>query len=380
MHWVAFTERAGLYAHYFEALNTLFRVENALRFFVFLVLKDALGTKWEHTEVPNPVGSPSTIAAIAKRRLLQASTYGHIGYAITCPVMHLTIGELTGVMLSETHWSKFKRFFVAKKDVIELKFEEISQVRNALAHFRPISLDDVSLIGVNSRHAMERIENFINEAVGFKSIMPTNCEYPWYKGLSSLPVGERTLMLSVTRDENWVEIHLPFETPVTWTSMGDKWQMGSAIALRSPAIFAASPVLQEHVACAMESVNFAPASPELPTKARKGIRLLVSRGRLDAHHAEIEAAIRDVVRQFYEEVSQIQQDNFIKGKVAKLINPFAHLQDDGLWNVALREELSDKVGENDPPEYLGDYYPYGNTNFVSHTHEFPWMSMPICPR
>jgi len=44
-----------LYLHYYEALSSLFRIENALRVFVFLVLKTEIGHTWRDLEIASVV-------------------------------------------------------------------------------------------------------------------------------------------------------------------------------------------------------------------------------------------------------------------------------------------------------------------------------------
>jgi hypothetical protein len=60
-----------LFAHYYEALNVLFRIENALRTFVFIVLKDKEGLKWKDLSIKTEDGSDTTISAIAKEDFLR---------------------------------------------------------------------------------------------------------------------------------------------------------------------------------------------------------------------------------------------------------------------------------------------------------------------
>ena len=40
-----------LYLHYYEAFNLLFRVENALRLLVYVVLKREHGPKWDELSI-----------------------------------------------------------------------------------------------------------------------------------------------------------------------------------------------------------------------------------------------------------------------------------------------------------------------------------------
>jgi hypothetical protein len=132
-----------LYIHYYDALNTLFRIENALRTFVYVVLKHEHRSRWAEVSLATDEGSRSTIASAAKKRL---NIVGYLGYNVGSPLAHLTSGELIGVILSDVEWPRFANYFPTKKEIVRLKLDEISNVRNALAHFRPIREDDVEVV------------------------------------------------------------------------------------------------------------------------------------------------------------------------------------------------------------------------------------------
>ncbi len=72
--------------------------------------------------------------------------FGYLGYPINAPVMHLTSGELVRLITSDTFWPLFKDFFLASRQVVTLKLQEVGDVRNALAHFRPVSEGDVEAV------------------------------------------------------------------------------------------------------------------------------------------------------------------------------------------------------------------------------------------
>jgi hypothetical protein len=65
-----------LHLHYYEALNILFRMENALRVFVYVVLKNNFLEKWTETALQTTDDEQSTIAAMATKRETQAKGFG----------------------------------------------------------------------------------------------------------------------------------------------------------------------------------------------------------------------------------------------------------------------------------------------------------------
>jgi len=82
-----------LCSHYYDALTVLFRVENALRLFVYVILKDRYGPKWKDLDIASDEDSKTTISALANRRIEQGKTFGYLSYPIQSPLMHLTSGE-----------------------------------------------------------------------------------------------------------------------------------------------------------------------------------------------------------------------------------------------------------------------------------------------
>ena len=79
--------------HYYEALNILFRTENALRLLVYVVLKNEHREKWVNLSMLGDEGD-SSISSVAKKRRSQAQTCGYLGYPVTSPLLYLTTGEL----------------------------------------------------------------------------------------------------------------------------------------------------------------------------------------------------------------------------------------------------------------------------------------------
>lgn len=101
--------------HYYEAVTVLFRIENALRTFVFVILKDTEKSRWCDLAIKTEDGGDTTIAAVAKKRLAQDKVFGYLGYPISSPLMHLTSGELIRIILSEAYWPRFASHFPATK-------------------------------------------------------------------------------------------------------------------------------------------------------------------------------------------------------------------------------------------------------------------------
>jgi len=155
MQWktIQNSERTGiripkrwLHIHYYEALNILFRFENSLRVFVYIVLKMEKGCDWVETFVSSPGGAGGTIKSLSAKRISQADNFGYIGYDVKAPLMHMTSGELVDLIVADAQWPIFKRYFRGNKDIIKNKLLEIGTIRNSLAHFRPFRSKTLSLL------------------------------------------------------------------------------------------------------------------------------------------------------------------------------------------------------------------------------------------
>jgi len=195
-----------LYLHYYEALNILFRMENGLRVFVYVVLKNKFKQRWSETALQTADDEQSTIAATAAKRLAQAKGFGYLGYEISSPLMYLNSGELTRIITSDTYWELFKPFFRGKKEIIKTKLDEIGTVRNTLAHFRPLKQDDIELIKQNVKHAFVGIEQCLNEMTDTHRVVPTNTDEEWYKNLASLGSSRCTVRLFQNSSEKWLRV------------------------------------------------------------------------------------------------------------------------------------------------------------------------------
>jgi hypothetical protein len=185
---------------YFDALNILFRVENSLRMFVYIILKNEFKEKWKDLSVTSDDDETSSIGAIAKRRLNQDKNYAYLGYVITSPLLHLTSGELIRIITSDSYWKLFKEYFPGSREIIKNKLDEIGNVRNSLAHFRPIKKGDIELVKQNSVHTLSIIEKGLTDFILCSDIVPTNTDEDWYKELITLGVEEVTLSFKQSKD------------------------------------------------------------------------------------------------------------------------------------------------------------------------------------
>jgi hypothetical protein len=199
---------------YFEALNILFRVENSLRVFVYIILKNEFKEKWCELSITSDDEEKSTINAIAKKRIAQDKNYAYLGYVLKSQLLHLTSGELIRIITSESYWKFFKNYFLDTKEIIKNKLDEIGNVRNSLAHFRPIKKGDIELIKQNSNHTLSEIEKTIKDFISCPDIVPTNTEDNWYKELITIGTKECKVSFKQSKKEEWIKLILTFTPPI----------------------------------------------------------------------------------------------------------------------------------------------------------------------
>jgi hypothetical protein len=275
-----------LFLHYYEALNILFRMENALRVFVYVVLKNKFKDKWADTALETADEEHTTIAKVASRRQTQARGFGYLGYEIASPLMYLNSGELSNLICSDSYWGLFKPYFRGKKEIMKNKLDEIGTVRNALAHFRPIKYDDIELIKQNIKHAFLGIEQCLAEMTQMHQSVPTNTEEDWYENLTTLGSNRCSVQLFQSRSEQWIRCELEYTCAVV-RDLGSEHRRLSVTRLISPAVSRSFPDLARHCTFLREYLPYASLRKERNANIRKQLSLIFSRQAVFDHHAEI---------------------------------------------------------------------------------------------
>ena len=156
----------------------------------------------------------TTVSAVASRRKSQAATFGYLGYPVTSPLMYLTTGELIRIITADSYWKLFKSFFPGAKKVSEMKFDEISSVRNDLAHFRPLKPNDVETVKQNSKHILTTVEKQLYQLMACPDTVPSNTKAEWYQALNTLGTDLCQVHFKQSEDEEWIRIDLTFRSVV----------------------------------------------------------------------------------------------------------------------------------------------------------------------
>lgn len=360
-----------LHLYYYEALNILFRFENALRLFVYVVLKRQLGKEWDLAAL----GDGITIRTETKKRISQAREHGYLGYDVSSPMLFLNSGELTQIIVSDAYWKHFAPFFRASKAIVLTKLQEIGTVRNSLAHFRPIKQDDIDLIKQNSKHLLIGIEDCLVQLTSITDVVPTNSTAAWYKELK--PIGNDywlTNLLS-SRDQQWIRVQLTYKIPILQRFPSPKYPSYKVGTIRTAQLLHFYPNIRETCIYLSESNIYPRMSDDQDPIATKSISIVFSRSTLESSLAKIGQELKDVALKVEAETELIQQDTLARGDLVEAKNMSAALREDSQGNQSWKfntESLITPVAEIEDVEYWGKRWHF-TTDFISSTSHYPWM-------
>jgi|GEM_PF-747504 len=371
-----------LFPYYYEVLTALFRIENALRVFVFSILKNELKEKWSSLSIKSDESVDGTIESIAKKRISQAKDFGYLGYFVNCPIMYLTTGELIHLITSERYWKYFCNYFLGSKAIMENKLNEIINVRNAIAHFRPIKQGDVELIKQNAAHALGAIESCILQLTNCQNVVPTNTAESWYKELRILGADGISLSLFFSENEEWVRIELKYHCPIVSKKVFEKrYVFYRLLTIISPAILAKYSPLRSQIIYLSEEIPYNRMQEGFDSDFFKNINIILSKKTIGEHHEEICSQIKELMADVVKETDLIKQDNLAKGEIVKAVDASASYEkvtEGGHWNFYTNTMVCD-VEENSPSEFWGSGN-FASMNFISDTHKYPWMPVDIAAK
>jgi hypothetical protein len=364
-----------VYLMYYEAFNLLFRIENALRIFVYIVLKNELRDKWVDAQVISD-DNQGMLTSLANKRMSQAQTFGYLGYTIACPIMHLNSGELTRLIVSESYWKLFKPYFLGSKEIIKSKLDEIGSIRNSIAHFRPIRADDVDVIKQNSKHVLLGIENFLKQVLLQNDVVPTNTPDKWYTNLKTLGTDQCVFTFQQSADEQWVRISMQYACPIIKKeTFIPKYFWFTMLTLHSSAILKKYPEIAKDVCSLSETIGYPKILENHDAQCSKTLSLVLSRSMLSSQHVNLKKALENMLLEIAKETELIQQDNLARGQLVHSVVVNASLKtenDKSHWEWSY-QNLRTPVVEDDPPEYWGDFSFYGWEDFIAGTDKYPWM-------
>lgn len=369
-----------LFLHYYEALTVLFRVENALRALVFVVLKNARGAAWLEVNVSTDESDQTTIGALARKRVAQGQTHGYLGYQITSPMMHLTSGELVRVLVSEGFWPFFKPYFNAAKHVVTLKLEEIGIIRNSLAHFRPLTANDVEVVKQNANQVLVGVESTLASIVQLGQRVPTNCCDEWYLNLRSLGGQRSKVVFNQSADGAWIKLSVEFSAAPVRMSPAHPRNYGryTFLTLNPVGILNRYESIRAHVTATFEKIPYLTMPEDHQPSLTKRLTFVFARPTIAEHFQRLRGDLETLLADIDQESDLITDDNLAKGELVQLVDVSANRrgnEGNGPWQFNLTRAAFPVTGR-DPAEYWGDIDAvFGD--FVSDVERFPWMPVDI---
>lgn len=369
-----------IYIHYYEALSLLFRIENALRVFVYIVLKAEVGETWENLEISSDENSKTSIKALARQRIEQNRAFGYLSYPINPPLMHLTSGELVRLVIHDSYWKYFKSYFMAAKNVVTLKLQEIGNIRNALAHFRPIKTDDVEVVKQNANQVLATVEKTLVDIIRCDQGVPTNTDDEWYSALRSVGTQRAQLSFSQSVDNNWVRINMRYFPPILSQNagIGGKSLIYKVVNIRPLDVLKYYVGLSTSVIFISESVPYKFMPKDLKPKFEKQLRFIFNRKTLSERHDKLKRQFEELLKQIDEETDLLFDDQLARGKLLNSCMIYAKQgsdEDHHRWFINSNSLLTPPQ-EDYPAEFWWPLDAF-DSDFISNTQEYPWMPVPV---
>lgn len=361
---------------YFEALNILFRVENSLRVFVYIILKNEFKEKWCELSITSDDEEKSTINAIAKKRISQDKNYAYLGYILNSQLLHLTSGELIRIITSESYWKFFKNYFLGTKEIIKNKLDEIGNVRNSLAHFRPIKKGDIELIKQNSNHTLSEIEKTIKDFINCPDIVPTNTEDNWYKELITIGTKECKISFKQSKKEEWIKLILTFTPPILKKTDSYFGFNIKTLNIKVAQLLNKYSNLTNQTICVNEYIPTLYNKNADSIKIHKEVRFTFSRKNIEKNYAEVKVQLEEIVLQISNEVELIKNDNLARGILIEAVNSSFDKYNESDYYHWKSQQFITEFDEFSPVEYWGSLN-YPTLNFVTDTEQYPWMPVTI---
>lgn len=368
-----------LHLHFYEALNILFRMENSLRVFVYMVLKNKYLAAWQDCTIQLNDQDQTTIKAAANKRISQAQGFGYLGYEIISPLMFLSSGELTRLIFSSAYWEDFRPYFKGKKEIIQNKLEEVASIRNSLAHFRPISRDDVELTKQNIRHTFVGIENCLNEMRDTSLVVPTNSEDEWYKSLITIKSPSCKIALLQSPDGGWIRLRITYKCKIINSrKFAEEYSNYRLLDIVSSSIVRERANLTALCTFSSYSEPSGAIDKDGNLNVSKSSNLTFRVDTLKNNHIDLGRELTDLLAEIEAESIILEKDNLAKGKYVRLSTVTAQLQKSergNYWKIN-SDSLATPVKPSDPPEFWGVISHYAD-DFVAGTQRYPWMPLDI---
>jgi len=339
-------------------------------------LKNQFKNKWKDLSVTSDDQENSTISAIAKKRLSLDRNYAYLGFVITSPLLHLTSGELIKLIISDSYWKYFKHYFLGSREIIKNKLDEIGNIRNSLAHFRPLKKGDIQVVKQNSNHTLSLIEKAISGFINCSDIVPTNTTDNWYLNIKKIKSYVLELNFNQSEDEQWIKINLKFTLPKLKESLSDYGTYNlKTINIKTDSILIKHPKLTEFVISCTEQTSYVYTSEPQNSDYHKNIYFTLSKEKIIENFEIIVDEISKIIRAIESELSLIEDDHLARGLFTEVKTTHTY-NDDRKFHTLDFKNFITQISEKSPVEYWGTLNT-SSTDFISDTDNYPWMPIEI---
>ena len=260
--------------------------------------------------------------------------------------------------------------------MVTLKLQEIGTIRNAMAHFRPLSPDDVEVVKQNANQMLPSVERTLIEIIQCSNVVPSNTPDEWYIRFRTLGAEHTTVSISQSKDERWVRLTMCY-TPVVVSGTPNpnrSFLRYSVTNVDTPAILETQPVIRNHVLLVTETIWIFPLSKELLPQNKKYIHFTFSRRTLASKHEEIKKCFESLLNELTSETELLREDQLARGKIIQLTDVISRKDQKNNWSLT-GESLRSRSPEKELPEYWGRIH--GVSHFISNTEDYPWMPVKI---
>jgi hypothetical protein len=121
-----------------------YQLERWLREMVYLELKAHFGENW-WTEAEQALKRSRGGGIPAARSLRADKRHPHMSTPENDPLWFLSFDSLTKIILDKKLWRLFASYLTTKS-LIRARFDEISPIRNRIAHYRALHKDDIDRV------------------------------------------------------------------------------------------------------------------------------------------------------------------------------------------------------------------------------------------
>ncbi len=270
----------------------------------------------------------------------------------------------------------FKPYFLGSKEIIKNKLDEIGNVRNAVAHFRPIKKEDVDLIKQNSLHTLSHIEKTLKDFISCHDIVPTNTEDGWYKNIIGLRSNECHFNFIQSKNEEWIKLTLNFTPPILRASKYANWASIASFNLKTNNLLTHFPELLKYSICVTEVSPTEYSKEPENYRVDKKIRFTISRKTLNENYLLIQKEFEICILQITDEVSLIKQDNLARGKLVEVVRFGMEKSANSEYCQLANNPFLNDIDEDSPVEFWGSLN-YASDDFITNTDKFPWMPISI---